>query len=210
MADEEPWGKNVLVEFADRIAWVTINRPEKRNAMSPALNDEMVKVLEALESTSAAACSCSPARAIRSPAGMDLQGIFPRHRRPVLREQLNGRRSANAQWQWRQLMAYPQADHRHGQRLVLRRRIHAADRLRSRHRRRGSRYSACRRSTGASSPAATSPAVVATMSQRDALYYVMTGETFDGKQAARCGLVNEAVPRDRAARAHARAGARRC
>ncbi|HZT51444.1 MAG TPA: hypothetical protein VFA22_05905 [Stellaceae bacterium] len=27
----------VLVDFEDRIAWVTINRPEKRNAISPAL-----------------------------------------------------------------------------------------------------------------------------------------------------------------------------
>src|SRR5690606_29165813 len=31
---KEPWGKNVLVEFEDGIAWVTLNRPEKRNAMS--------------------------------------------------------------------------------------------------------------------------------------------------------------------------------
>jgi trans-feruloyl-CoA hydratase/vanillin synthase len=33
------------------------------------------------------------------------------------------------------------------------------------------------------------------MNQRDALYYVMTGETFDGKRAAQIGLVNESVPR---------------
>ena len=41
--------KNVLVEIADGIAWVTLNRPEKRNAMSPALNNEMVAVLDAVE-----------------------------------------------------------------------------------------------------------------------------------------------------------------
>ena len=40
---------NVLVEFDEGIAWVTLNRPAKRNAMSPALNDEMVRVLDALE-----------------------------------------------------------------------------------------------------------------------------------------------------------------
>ncbi len=38
---KDPWGKLVLVEFEDGIAWVTMNRPEKRNAMSPALNEEM-------------------------------------------------------------------------------------------------------------------------------------------------------------------------
>ena len=37
-------------------------------------------------------------------------------------------------------------------------------------------------------------AVAQVMSQRDALYYIMTGETFDGRKAAKMGLVNEAVP----------------
>ena len=47
--EKVPGGKNVLVEFEDQVAWVTLNRPEKRNCMSPALNDEMVEVLDALE-----------------------------------------------------------------------------------------------------------------------------------------------------------------
>jgi len=37
-------------------------------------------------------------------------------------------------------------------------------------------------------------AVSQVMSQRDCLYYIMTGETFDGRKAATMGLVNEAVP----------------
>ena len=44
-----PGGKNVLVEFEDGIAWVSLNRPEKRNAMSAELAYEMLAVLEALE-----------------------------------------------------------------------------------------------------------------------------------------------------------------
>jgi trans-feruloyl-CoA hydratase/vanillin synthase len=44
-----PGGKNTLVQFDNGIAWVTLNRPEKRNAMSPALNNEMMEVLDALE-----------------------------------------------------------------------------------------------------------------------------------------------------------------
>jgi len=34
------------------------------------------------------------------------------------------------------------------------------------------------------------------MNQRDCLYYIMTGETFDGKRAKEMGLVNDAVPKD--------------
>ena len=45
---KEPWGKTVLVDFDDGIAWVTLNRPEKRNAMSPQLNAEMSATVEAL------------------------------------------------------------------------------------------------------------------------------------------------------------------
>ena len=56
---KEPWGKLVLVEFDDGIAWVTMNRPEKRNAMSPALNEEMIAdASRRSRPTSAAACSC--------------------------------------------------------------------------------------------------------------------------------------------------------
>jgi trans-feruloyl-CoA hydratase/vanillin synthase len=40
-----------------------------------------------------------------------------------------------------------------------------------------------------------SKAVADTMGHREALYYIMTGETFTGKQAAEMGLVNKSVPR---------------
>ena len=44
-----PGGNTVLVEFEDGIAWVTMNRPEKRNAVSPTLAAEMLQVMNALE-----------------------------------------------------------------------------------------------------------------------------------------------------------------
>ena len=47
--------------------------------------------------------------------------------------------------------------------------------------------------------------VTSVMNQRDAMYYTMTGETFDGRKAAAMGLVNEAVPLQPAAGADARA-----
>jgi trans-feruloyl-CoA hydratase/vanillin synthase len=41
-----------------------------------------------------------------------------------------------------------------------------------------------------------SRALAETVSSRDALYLIMTGETFDGRRAAEMRLVNEAVPRN--------------
>src|SRR5690606_22304695 len=42
-----------------------------------------------------------------------------------------------------------------------------------------------------------SKAVSTLLNDRKALYYIMTGEQFDGKVAEQLGLVNEAVPADR-------------
>ena len=49
MADYQGRWQTVDVKVDQGIAWVTFNRPEKRNAMSPTLNSEMIQVLEALE-----------------------------------------------------------------------------------------------------------------------------------------------------------------
>ena len=40
-----------------------------------------------------------------------------------------------------------------------------------------------------------SRALAETIGHRAALYYIMTGESFDGRRAAELGLVNNAVPR---------------
>jgi 1,4-dihydroxy-2-naphthoyl-CoA synthase len=42
-----------------------------------------------------------------------------------------------------------------------------------------------------------SRALAEAMRTRDALYYIMTGELFDGRKAAEVGLVNEAVPKEK-------------
>ena len=47
---EQPGGNTVLLEIENRIAWVTLNRPHKRNAISPELMQEMLQVLDFVES----------------------------------------------------------------------------------------------------------------------------------------------------------------
>ena len=54
--------ETVKVEYENGIAWVTLNRPDKRNAMSPQLHYDMGDVLDELEHDEAK-CWCSPAPA---------------------------------------------------------------------------------------------------------------------------------------------------
>jgi enoyl-CoA hydratase len=44
--------QNILVETTNRISFLTINRPDKRNALNQATRDEMVQALESLERSS--------------------------------------------------------------------------------------------------------------------------------------------------------------
>ena len=149
-----PWGANVLVEFEDGIAWVSLNRPDKRNAMNPPLTQEMLDTIDALETDDRCGVLVLTGAGDAFSAGMDLKEYFRANQDKSAIEWARIKR-VNANWQWRRLMYYPQADDRHGQRLVLRRRLHAAGlpaTSRSRPRRRSS---GCPRSTGASSRAAS-------------------------------------------------------
>ena len=69
----EPWGNTVLVSFEDGIAWVTMNRPEKRNAMNPTMNDEMIRVLDALETDERCKVVVLTGAGNAYSAGMDLK-----------------------------------------------------------------------------------------------------------------------------------------
>ena len=39
--------ETLLVDIADQVATITLNRPKKKNAMSPRLHEEMTHALEA-------------------------------------------------------------------------------------------------------------------------------------------------------------------
>ncbi|MEI9851459.1 MAG: enoyl-CoA hydratase-related protein [Sphingomonas sp.] len=146
------------MEIDDGIAWITLNRPEKRNAMSPTLNREMGQVLDLLElRDEVGVLVLTGAGESFSLRGHGPQGIFPRGRgtvdpRPAARAPRRDRLDVAA------ADALSQADHRHGQRLVLSaapsRRWWPATWPSPPTRRRWG----CPRSTGASSPRATSRA----------------------------------------------------
>jgi trans-feruloyl-CoA hydratase/vanillin synthase len=97
--------KCVKVEIADGIAWVTMNRPDKRNCMNPAMNDEMIEVLDAMDLEESAGVLVLTGAGDSWSAGMDLKEFFRDLDALPYAQQMRGRRSA-WQWQWRMLMNY--------------------------------------------------------------------------------------------------------
>jgi trans-feruloyl-CoA hydratase/vanillin synthase len=190
----EPWGDNVLVEFKDQIAWVSLNRPEKRNAMSPALNREMLEVLDALEIDDRCKLLVLTGVGESFSAGMDLKEYFREVDNATAIEVMRVQR-ASMSWQWRRLMYFPKptiamvngwcfgggftplcsCD------LAI-----AAEEA---------TFGLAEINWGIIPAGNVTRAVAEKMTTSDALYYLMTGETFDGRKAAAMRLVNEAVPR---------------
>ena len=66
----------VAYEVTDRIAWVRFNRPEKRNCMSPKLNRQMLRVLDALEYDERVGVLVLTGEGTAWSAGMDLKEYF--------------------------------------------------------------------------------------------------------------------------------------
>ena len=199
--------KNVLVEIEDGIAWVTLNRPEKRNAMNPPLNNEMVEVLDAVELEHSAGVLVLTGAGNSFSAGMDLREYFRATDPLPYVEQLHVRRSA-WQWQWKMLMHYskPTIAMVNGwcfggafTPLVACDLAIAAEEA---------QFGVSEINWGIIPGGNVTRALAATMSLRDAMYYVMTGRTFDGRKAAQMGVVNEAVPLSKL-RAHTKALATR-
>ena len=76
MASYDGRWKTVDVKVEAGIAWVTLNRPEKRNAMSPTLNSEMLQVLDAVELDDDARVLVLTGAGAAWTAGMDLKEYF--------------------------------------------------------------------------------------------------------------------------------------
>jgi len=188
----EPWGKTVLVEFDDGIAWVSLHRPDKRNAMNPELNAEMCRVLDALETDERCGVLVLTGSGDSFSAGMDLREYFRGTDKLRHVERMRIYREAQ-QWQWVRLINYykPTIAMVNGwcfggafTPLI------SCDLA----------ISAEEATFGLSEinwgilPGGNVSKGMHLINRRDAMYYIMTGETFDGKKAASMGLVNEAVP----------------
>jgi trans-feruloyl-CoA hydratase/vanillin synthase len=193
--DTQPKGEDpVLVEFEDGIAWVILNRPAKRNAMSPALNTRMIQVLDELETDPRCKVLVLTGAGDSFTAGMDLKLFFRDAEQQHTSERLIQIRRDFTQWAQRRLQGYmkPTIAMVNGwcfggglTPLVCCDLAIAAE---------DAQFGVSEINWGIIPGGNVTRALAATMGRRDALYYIMTGIPFDGKRAQEVGLINEAVP----------------
>jgi len=98
--------KTVRVDVVDGIGWVELNRPDKRNAMNPTLNAEMIDVLHTLEADRSCGVVVITGAGEAWSAGMDLKEYF-REVDESGDEALQARVRRDAfEWHWRLLVAH--------------------------------------------------------------------------------------------------------
>jgi trans-feruloyl-CoA hydratase/vanillin synthase len=184
--------QNVQIELDEGIAWVTLNRPEKRNCISPGLSADMNVALDFLESDRRCGVMVLTGAGDAYCAGMDLREFFRatdalsiEARAPFFRANL---------WQTARLMSFikPTIAMVNGwcfgagfNSLVACDLAIAAEEA---------SFGLSEINWGIMPAGNVLKSCSAVMSQRDILLYAMTGRAFDGRQAAEMKLVNEAVP----------------
>jgi trans-feruloyl-CoA hydratase/vanillin synthase len=184
----------VKVEIdADGIAWITLNRPEKRNAMNPTLNREMIEVLETVEQDPRAKVVVLTGAGDAWTAGMDLKEYFREiDAGPEILQEKIRRDCSTCQWRLLRFYAKPTIAMVNGwcfggafSPLVACDLAIAAEEA---------TFGLSEINWGIPPGNLVSKAMADTVGHRRALHLIMTGDTFNGIEAAKMGLVNAAVP----------------
>ncbi len=184
----------VRVEVRDGVGWAVMNRPEKRNAMSPQLHYDMDDALGRLETDPDARVIVVTGAGGNFSAGQDLKKFFRELENDPF-ERKKAQRYANS-WRWQRLYNYdkPTIAMIHGycvggafmQLLATDFAIAA----------KSATFSLSEVNWGILPGALVAKVVSDTVLPRHALYYACLGDPFDGDEAARIGMVNYAVPDD--------------
>jgi len=191
MTETSPLG-TVAYDVVDRIAWVSFNRPEKRNCMSPTLNREMAAVLDALEFRDDVGVLVLTGEGTAWSAGMDLKEYF----RETEAKGLGATRQAQREsygW-WRRLRWYQKPTIAmvngwcfgggYGPLFACDLAFAAVD----------AQFGLSEINWGILPGGGATKVATELMPFRKAMYHAMMGENVDGKTAAEWGLVNEALP----------------
>ena len=184
----------VAYDIENGIAWVRFNRPDKRNAMSPTLNRDMMEVLDLLEHDDNVGVLVLGGEGPAWTAGMDLKEYF----RETEVDGLRGTRKAQREsygW-WRRLRWYQKPTIAmvngwcfgggYGPLFACDLAFAAED----------AQFGLSEINWGILPGGGATKVAVELLPFRKAMYHAMMGENVDGKTAADWGLVNEAVPLD--------------
>ncbi|MEE9548791.1 MAG: p-hydroxycinnamoyl CoA hydratase/lyase, partial [Candidatus Binatia bacterium] len=185
----------VKIEKEDGITWVIFNRPEKRNAMNPQLHIDMLDAVSDLETDSETKVLVLTGAGNSWCAGQDLRGYFrdlddnPAGRRRV--------RWASQEWRWRRLYTFPKPTiamvngfcfgGAFTPLIACDFAIAAEEAV----------FGLSEVNWGVFPGGLVSRVLAEAMTYRDAMYYIMTGDSFNGKQAATMRLVTFAVPQEK-------------
>jgi feruloyl-CoA hydratase/lyase len=185
----------VSYRVADGIAWVSFNRPEKRNCMNPALNQRMMEVLDELEFREDVGVLVLKGEGSAWSAGMDLKEYFRETEAKGMGAVRRSQREAYG-W-WRRLRWYQKTTIAmvngwcFGGGFAP---LYACDLAVCADE---AKFGLSEINWGILPGGGATKVVSDLMSMRDAMYYTLTGEMLDGQTAARLRLVNESVPLDR-------------
>jgi trans-feruloyl-CoA hydratase/vanillin synthase len=174
------------------IAWVSFNRPEKRNCMSPSLNRRMMEVLDALEYRDDFGVLVLKGEGSAWSAGMDLKEYFRETEERGLGAVRQSQRESYG-W-WRRLKWFEKPTIAmvngwcfgggYGPLYACDLAICADE----------AQFALSEINWGILPSGGATKVVVDLLSLRDAMYHSLTGELIDGKKAAEWKLVNESVP----------------
>jgi feruloyl-CoA hydratase/lyase len=187
--------QTVKIEREDGITWVILNRPEKRNCMNPQMHFEMCEILRELETDAETQVMVLTGAGEAWCAGQDLKQFFRElDNDPVGRYRAG---QATSEWRFDKLYLFPKPTiamvngycfgGAFTQLFSCDFAIAAEDAI----------FGLSEVNWGIIPGGIVTKVVADALAYRDALYYIMTGDHFDGKQAAEMRLINYAVPRDR-------------
>jgi trans-feruloyl-CoA hydratase/vanillin synthase len=191
MADKEY--KNILIEREGNITFLWLNRPDKRNAMSPDLHFDMEDALTWLATDKETKVLIIGGKGEAWCAGQDLRLYFRGTQdNPEMRYKAN---NASHNWRWELLSQFPKPTIAmvHGyafggaftQLCACDFAIAAED----------ATFGLSEVNWGIIPGGLVSWNLSDMLLPRHALYYAVTGDTLDGKRAVEIGLVNFAVPK---------------
>jgi len=184
----------VKVEKRDGMSWVYLNRPEKKNAMSPQLHLDMDAVLEELETDPDTKVVVIAGAGDNFCAGQDLKEFFRGlEDKPAEFKRIS--KVAN-RWRWDRLYMYDKPTicmvdgYCAGGAFMQ---LIATDFVVTS---KEATFSLSEVNWGIIPGALVAKAVSQALGYRDALYYACLGDAFDGEEAKRIGLANICVPRE--------------